>query len=97
MAKAIFHLHGLVRRVEIKRKNEDNSVYGASLSVLSEPDGDTVEVTAFTRDLPIDQAEGLKGQTVHLLVSPGARAGSRGGAFLDVTLVSVVGVAAAAK
>lgn len=90
MSKPVLHLHGLVRRVETKRTNADNAVYGSSLAVLSEPDGDTVEVTAFTRDLPEADAHALKGQPVHFIVSPSARSGSRGGAFLDTTLVAVV-------
>lgn len=90
MSKAIVHLHGLVRRVEVKRKNADGTVYGTGISVLSEPDGDTMEVTAFIRDLPEADALDLKGKHAHLVIAVGATAGSRGGAFLDTTLVSVV-------
>lgn len=97
MARPVFHLHGTVRRVDEKRKNDDNSLYGTGLAVLSEPDGDTVEVTAFARDLAPELAQNLKGEAVHLLVTPSARAGSRGGAFLDVTLVALVNVAEKAK
>lgn len=88
MAK-IFHLNGEVRNVVVRKKNDTGEVYGTSLTILSEPKGETVDVLAFSRVLPVADAQALEGATVDMTVGVDVNAGTRGGAFLNVLVESV--------
>jgi hypothetical protein len=89
MAK-IFTLNGLVRSAEIQHKNADHSVWGTRMTVLSEPKGDTVEVTVFSRAMDPSAVVALEGAMVSLIVEVEVVAGRTGGAFMNVSLVKVV-------
>lgn len=93
MAK-IMHINGEVRAVATRTKQGTNEVYGSSLTILSEPKGDTVDVLAFSRVIDPAEAVSLEGTTIDATVSVDVNAGTRGGAFLNILLVSVDSVEA---
>lgn len=88
MAK-IAHINGLVRSVRTLTKNDTGEAFATILTVLSEPDGETVDVTAWPRSLPVADAPELKGLTIDATVEIGTRTGRNGGAFLEVSLVAL--------
>lgn len=90
MAK-VFTLNGRVRGAEIARKKSDNSPYGTKVGVLSEPDGDTVEVLFFDRFLASADAMALRGLDVTLLVEVEPQ-----GRYLNATCLKVLAVEAPA-
>jgi hypothetical protein len=96
MAK-ILHLRGLVRSAAPQTKQGASEPWGSRLSVLSEPKGDTVDVVAFERVLAPLDALALEGCEIDCTVDVSAVAGSRGGSFLNVSLVSLESVEAPAS
>lgn len=86
----IAHIYGDVRAADLGTKTDaatgQSNVWGTRLSILTEPKGDTMEVTAFAREFaPADLRE-LEGKGVHAIVELEANGGRNGGAFLNATL-----------
>lgn len=94
MAK-IVHMLGLVRSVEEQRKRDgDREVWGARASILTEPHGDTAEVTAFTRTIEPRELSRYVGEYVHITADVDVTAGLRGGAWLQLTLRDIEPISA---
>jgi hypothetical protein len=88
MAK-IAHLYGVLRSADIARKSADNTIWGCRGSMLTEPEGDTIDLVAFDRVIDTRDFLALKGQEVHAIVEIDVTSGSRGGAFLNVSVHSI--------
>lgn len=88
MAK-IAHIYGALRSAELATKSGTNEVWGCRGTILSEPEGDTFDVVAFSRVIDPQTFLHLKGQDVHAIVEVDVTAGSRGGAFLNVSIRSI--------
>lgn len=89
----VAHVRGNIRDVEPLNRQADSTRYGSRLTVLTEPKGETLAVTAFDRVLTEAEADALLGLDVHLIVGLAANAGRNGGAFLDVSLIEVFATA----
>lgn len=83
MAK-IIHAYGTVRTVEKAFKRGTTDCYGTHIGILTEPDGDTLRITAFERTLAPHVAEAMVGTEVHAIVGQEQR-----GNFTDSNLVSI--------
>lgn len=68
MAK-IMHITGRAVRAEVLRRRADNGVYGASVTVLTEPKGDTCDALVFESVLPAVEVLDLQEKVVDLTVS----------------------------
>lgn len=85
MAK-IAHIYGVLRSADLATKTGTNEVFGVRGSILSEPEGDTIDVLAFSREVDSQSLLAMKGQGVHAVVTLDVTAGRNGAAFLNVNL-----------
>lgn len=72
-------VNGLVRRTDVLRKRDDGTVFGSTLAVLSEPEGDSIEVLSWANgEYSATDLAMLKGAEVELLVEFRVKPGFRG-------------------
>ncbi|WP_084126535.1 hypothetical protein [Demequina sp. NBRC 110054] len=68
MAK-IMHITGRAVRADILRRKSDQAVYGACVTVLTEPRGDTCEVLVFESVIPAVEVLDLQDMTIDATVA----------------------------
>lgn len=88
MAK-IIHIYGEVRSAEVAKKAATGEVYGTRFSILSEPEGDTIDLLAFARVIDPEILIALKRVSVHAVAELEAVSGQRGGAFINLSLRAI--------